>query len=210
MELQQGLRGHRTAAVVSCIGQRFIVKLPICGSKIRQNLANANYSNLPLLWPPAVKDARAAKRNKWRGPAQRGGGRLCRLRVSLRAGGQSSTQRVDMPGGATTIHCGATAGYQGRKPLPSLNSFEPMTKSSPSKLRAIIVAIFIVFIWLLLLLDLISVDSVFCVLMISRSPGNSFSPMPRVAQYHFSCAAMPFRHNWRHGIAAPAIFSGSG
>ena len=57
-----------------------------------QNLANANYSNLPLLWQPAVKDARAAKRNKWRGPVQRGGGRLCRLRVSLRAGCQSSTQ----------------------------------------------------------------------------------------------------------------------
>jgi hypothetical protein len=29
MELQQGLRAYRTAAVVSCIGQRSIVKLPI-------------------------------------------------------------------------------------------------------------------------------------------------------------------------------------
>jgi hypothetical protein len=29
-----------------------------------QNLANANYSDLSLLWQSAVKDARAAKRNK--------------------------------------------------------------------------------------------------------------------------------------------------
>jgi hypothetical protein len=27
-----------------------------------------NHSNLPLIWQAAVKDARAAKRNKWRGP----------------------------------------------------------------------------------------------------------------------------------------------
>src|SRR6516164_1974843 len=71
MELQQGLRGYRTAAVVSCIGQRSIVKSPICGSKIRQNLANANYSNLPLLWPPAVKDAQ--RRNGINGGDPRSG-----------------------------------------------------------------------------------------------------------------------------------------
>ena len=32
-------------------------KLPICGSEIRRIFPNANYSNLPLLWQPAVKDA---------------------------------------------------------------------------------------------------------------------------------------------------------
>ena len=38
MELQQGLRGYRTAAVANSIGQRSIVKLPICGSQIRRIL----------------------------------------------------------------------------------------------------------------------------------------------------------------------------
>jgi hypothetical protein len=35
-----------------------------------QNLANANYSDLPLLWQSAVKDARAGKRNKCTGYPQ--------------------------------------------------------------------------------------------------------------------------------------------
>jgi hypothetical protein len=34
-----------------------LAKLAICGSKIRRIFPNANYSNLPLLWQPAVKDA---------------------------------------------------------------------------------------------------------------------------------------------------------
>src|SRR5215470_9707172 len=106
----------QSAVVVNSIRQRSIVKLPILGIADSQNLANANYSNHPLLWQAAVKDARAAKRNKWRGPAQRGGGRLCRLRVSLKAACQSSTQRVDIPVGATKTHNGAMPGYQGQSP----------------------------------------------------------------------------------------------
>ena len=68
------------------------VKLPICGSQIRRILRTQITVTLPPLWQAAVKGARAAKRNKWRGSAQRGGGRLCRLRVSLRAACQSGTQ----------------------------------------------------------------------------------------------------------------------
>src|SRR6516165_1182012 len=81
------------AAVANSIRQRSIGKLPICGSQIRRILRTQITVTLPPLWQAAVKDARAAKRNKWRGPAQREGGRLCRLRVSLRAACQSGTQR---------------------------------------------------------------------------------------------------------------------
>jgi hypothetical protein len=68
-----------------------LAKLPICGSKIRRIFPNANYSDPPAALAACGQGRVAAKRNKWRGPAQRGGGRLCRLRVSLRAGCQSST-----------------------------------------------------------------------------------------------------------------------
>jgi hypothetical protein len=46
-------------------------KLLICGSKIRQNLPNANYSDLPLLWQLAVKDAQ--RRNGINGGDPRSG-----------------------------------------------------------------------------------------------------------------------------------------
>ena len=104
----------RTTLSLCCI-----VKLPICGSKIRQNLPNANYSNLPLLWQPAVKDAAAAKRNNWRGPAQRGGGRLCRLRVSLRAACQSGTQRPRSFLAPNRNPKRSQSGIPRAKPLPS-------------------------------------------------------------------------------------------
>src|SRR6516225_10992074 len=72
----------------------------MCGSQIRRILRTQITVTLPPLWQAAVKDARAAKRNKWRGPAQRGGGRLCRLRVSLRAACQSGTQKAQIFSGA--------------------------------------------------------------------------------------------------------------
>jgi len=50
---------------------RSATKVTDLRSKIRRIFPNANYSNLPLLWQPAVKDATAAKRNKWQGPVRR-------------------------------------------------------------------------------------------------------------------------------------------
>src|SRR6516165_1783408 len=88
------------AAVANSIRQRSVVNLPMCGSQIRRILRTQITVTLPPLWQAAVKDARAAKRNKWRGPAQRGGGRLCRLRVSLRAACQSGTQKAQIFSGA--------------------------------------------------------------------------------------------------------------
>src|SRR6516162_1988512 len=104
IEQPQALRACTTrkqpAAVANSIRHCFKVKLPICGSQIRRILRTQITVTLPPLWQAAVKDAQAAKRNKWRGPAQRGGGRLCRLRVSLRAACQSGTQKAQIFSGA--------------------------------------------------------------------------------------------------------------
>jgi hypothetical protein len=93
-----------------------LAKLPICGSKIRRIFPNANYSDPPAALAACGQGRVAAKRKKWRGPAQRGGGRLCRLRVSLRAGCQSSTPARTYFGSQSQPPNGAKTGYQGRRP----------------------------------------------------------------------------------------------
>src|SRR6516162_7213930 len=123
IEQPQALRACTTrkqpAAVANSIRHCFKVKLPICGSQIRRILRTQITVTLPPLWQAAVKDAQAAKRNKWRGPAQRGGGRLCRLRVSLKAACQSGAQRPRFFLAPNHNPKRSKSGISRAKPLPS-------------------------------------------------------------------------------------------